>query len=126
MIPPGPGDGAKTYGRREARDLVMPRAKLLDVLECWGHTWTHTKGWRGWIGPAIAEPPELAWAVECQHIVRQDGSYVMLDPWITLNRFGWGRATSPSPTRAMTRRPAMSEVPWTTMLARFGMLTGAP
>jgi hypothetical protein len=61
------------------------------VLEFWGHTWTHTKGRRGWIGPAITdlEDPMLAAAVESQRIVRKDGRYMMLDPWITLNRFGW-------------------------------------
>jgi hypothetical protein len=67
----------------------MPRAKLPDVLEFWGYTRTHTKGRRGWVGPAIAAAPELAWGVECQRIVRQDGLYVMLGAWITLNRFGW-------------------------------------
>jgi hypothetical protein len=69
----------------------MPRAKLPDVLEFWGDPWTHTQGRRGWIGPAITDPedPMLASAVEYQRIVRRGGHYVMLDPWITLNRFGW-------------------------------------
>jgi hypothetical protein len=67
----------------------MPRAKLPDILEFWGYTWTHIKGRRGWLGPAITEAPELAWAVECERVIRRDGRYVMLNPWITLNRFGW-------------------------------------
>jgi hypothetical protein len=69
----------------------MPKEKYPDVLEIWGITWTHTKGRRGWVGPAIADPEDrmLALAVECQRIVRRDGRYVMLDPSITLDRFGW-------------------------------------
>jgi hypothetical protein len=31
----------------------------------------------------------LATAVEYQRIVRRDGCYVLLDPSITLDRFGW-------------------------------------
>jgi hypothetical protein len=60
-------------------------------LEIWGHTWTHTKGRRGWVSPVITDPedPMLALAVECQRIIRQDGRYVMVDPSITLDRFCW-------------------------------------
>ena len=69
----------------------MPRARYPDELEVWGITWTHTKGRRGWVGPAITDPegPMLALAVECQRIIRQDGCYVMVDPSITLDRFCW-------------------------------------
>jgi hypothetical protein len=72
----------------------MPRAKYPDVLTIWGITWTHTQGRRGWRGPAITDPedPMLALAVECQRIVRRDGHYVMVDPSITLARFGWDEA----------------------------------
>jgi hypothetical protein len=61
-------------------------------LEIWGIPWTYVQEVRGWIGPAITDPeePMLALAVECQRIVRRDGRYVMVDPSITLNRFGWG------------------------------------
>jgi hypothetical protein len=69
----------------------MSRSPYPAVLELWGHTWTHTKGRRGWLGLAITDPehPTLAWAVEYERVVRRDGRYVMLDPSITLNRFGW-------------------------------------
>jgi hypothetical protein len=69
----------------------MSKAKYPDVLEIWGITWTHTKGRRGWVGPAITDPEDkmLATAVECQRIVRRDGHYVMLDPGLTLDRFVW-------------------------------------
>jgi hypothetical protein len=69
----------------------MPRAKYPDVLEVWGITWTHTKGTRGWLGPAITDPEDrmLAGCVEYERIIRRDGHYVMLDPGITLDRFCW-------------------------------------
>jgi hypothetical protein len=69
----------------------MSKAKDPDVLGIWGITWTRTKGRRGWVGPATADPedPMLAMAVEYERIVRRDGHYVMLDPSITLDRFGW-------------------------------------
>jgi hypothetical protein len=69
----------------------MPKPTYPDELEVWGLTWTHTKGRRGWVGPAITDPedPRLALAVACERIVRQHGSYVMLDPSITLDRFAW-------------------------------------
>jgi hypothetical protein len=62
---------------------------LPDVLEIWGITWT--KQGDVWIGPAITDPEDrmLALAVECQRIERRDGCYVMVDPSITLDRFGW-------------------------------------
>jgi hypothetical protein len=67
------------------------RSKSPDVLNIWGITWTKTKWRRGWLGPAITVPedPMLARAVECQRIIRRDGRYVMVDPSITLDRFGW-------------------------------------
>lgn len=69
----------------------MSRPKYPDVLEVWRITGTHTPGWRGWVGPAITDPEDrmLALAVEYQRIVRRDGHYVMLDPGLTLDRFGW-------------------------------------
>jgi hypothetical protein len=69
----------------------MSRAKYSAILELWGHTWAHTQGRRGWIGPAITDPedPTLALAVACERIVRRDGRYVMVDPGLTLDRFGW-------------------------------------
>jgi hypothetical protein len=69
----------------------MPRARYPDELEVWGITWTHTKGRRGWVGPAITDPedPRLALAVDCERIVRREGRYVMLDPGLTLDRFAW-------------------------------------
>jgi hypothetical protein len=69
----------------------MSKAKYPDVLEVWGITWTRTKGRRGRIGPAITDPedPMLATAVEYGRIVRRDGHYVILDPGLTLDRFGW-------------------------------------
>jgi hypothetical protein len=61
-----------------------------DVLELWGVTWTREG--EVWIGPAITDPedPTLALSVEYQRIVRRDGRYGMVDPGITLDRFGWG------------------------------------
>jgi len=43
------------------------------------------------VGPVITDPEDLmlAMAVECKRIIRQDGRYVMVDPGITLDRFGW-------------------------------------
>jgi hypothetical protein len=35
------------------------------------------------------EDATLALSVEYQRIIRKDGRYVMLDPGITLDRFGW-------------------------------------
>jgi hypothetical protein len=69
----------------------MRRSPYPDVLEVWGITWTKTPGRQGWRGPAITDPedPMLALAVECQRIIRRDGHYVMVDPSITLDRFGW-------------------------------------
>jgi hypothetical protein len=40
------------------RGLAMPRAGLPDILTIWGYSWTHTKGRRGWVGPAITDPEE--------------------------------------------------------------------
>jgi len=52
---------------------------------------TWTKNGTVWVGPAIADPedPTLALSVEDQRIVRRDGRYVLVDPSITLDRFGW-------------------------------------
>ena len=47
-----PGDCVRKRG------LAMPRAKLPDILTIWGYSWTHTKGRRGWVGPAITDPEE--------------------------------------------------------------------
>jgi hypothetical protein len=68
----------------------MPRRQYPDTIELWGHTWT--KHGTVWLGPAIAAPedPTLALAVTYERIVRRDGRYVMVDPGITLDRFGWG------------------------------------
>jgi hypothetical protein len=59
------------------------------MVEIWGITWT-TQG-NVWIGPAIADPedPMLKGAVDAQRIIRQDGRYVMVDSWLTLDRFTW-------------------------------------
>jgi len=67
------------------------RSKYPRILELWGHTWTKPKGRRVWLGPAITDPEDhtLAGAVEYQRIVRRDGSYVLEDPGIIFDRFGW-------------------------------------
>jgi hypothetical protein len=67
------------------------KSKYPNTLIIWGITWTKTKGRRGWIGPAITDPEDrmLALCVEYQRIVRRDGYYIMEDPSITLDRFGW-------------------------------------
>jgi hypothetical protein len=59
------------------------------MVEIWGITWT-TQG-NVWIGPAITDPedPMLKGAVDAQRIIRQDGRYVMVDSWLTLDRFTW-------------------------------------
>lgn len=69
----------------------MPRSTYPRVLELLGHTWRKPKGSQVWLGPAITDPedPGLAWAVEYQRIVRRNGRYVLEDPGITLDRFGW-------------------------------------
>jgi len=61
------------------------------VIELWGVTWTKPRGGQEWLGPAITDPedPDLAWAAEFQRIVRREGRYVLEDPGITLDRFGW-------------------------------------
>jgi hypothetical protein len=60
-----------------------------DTLILWDVTWT--KQGDVWVGPAITDPedPKLALSVEYQRLVRRDGRYVMLDPGLTLDRFGW-------------------------------------
>jgi len=67
----------------------MRRKSYPDVLEIWGVTWT--KAGTVWVGPAITEPedPMLALSVAYERIIHQDGRYVMVDPSITLDRFGW-------------------------------------
>jgi hypothetical protein len=67
----------------------MPKAKYPDVLEVWGFTWT--KQGKVWVGPAVTDPEDrtLALAVEHERIIRRGGYYVMVDPSITLDRFGW-------------------------------------
>jgi hypothetical protein len=67
------------------------RSRYPNTLEILGITWRKTRGQWGWLGPAITDPedPMLATAVEYQRIVRRDGCYVLLDPSITLDRFGW-------------------------------------
>jgi len=69
----------------------MSQSKYPRIIELWGHTWTKPRGQQVWLGPAITDPedPALAWAVEYQRIVRRDGRYVLEDPGITLDRFGW-------------------------------------
>jgi hypothetical protein len=44
-----------------------------------------------WVGPAITDPedPRLALAVACERLIRQDGRDVLVDPGLTLDRFGW-------------------------------------
>jgi hypothetical protein len=60
-----------------------------DVLEIWGITWT--KEGTVWGGPAITDPEDemLATAVHYERLIRRDGRYVMVDPSLTLDRFGW-------------------------------------
>jgi hypothetical protein len=89
----------------------MSRSKLPDVLEVWGHTWTKIKGKRGWVGPAITDPedPTLAFAEECQRIIRRGGHYVMEDPAITLYRFCW---TDDDAEGLTLMSPDGTEIPW--------------
>ena len=44
-----------------------------------------------WMGPAITDPedPGLALALACERMIRQDGRDVLVDPSMTLDRFGW-------------------------------------
>jgi hypothetical protein len=67
------------------------RSKYPRIIELWGHTWTKPRGQQVWLGPMISDPedPILALSVEYERIIRKDGRYVMVDPGITLNRFGW-------------------------------------
>jgi hypothetical protein len=69
----------------------MSRATYPRIIELWGHTWRKPRGGQVWLGPAITTPedPSLAWAVEYERIVRRDGRYVLEDPGLTLDRFGW-------------------------------------
>jgi hypothetical protein len=65
------------------------QATYPDTLIIWDVTWT--KQGEVWVGPAITDPedPALAPSVAYQRIVRRDGRYVMVDPGLTLDRFGW-------------------------------------
>jgi hypothetical protein len=68
----------------------MCREQYRDVLEIWGLTWATQE--QVWAGPEITYPedPMLVLTVTCQRIIRQDGRDVLVDPGITLDRFGWG------------------------------------
>jgi hypothetical protein len=66
----------------------MRRSNAPDVLEVWGLTWTR----RGdvWEGPPTSDPaPFLPLALELGRIEVRGDRYVMVDPRITLDRFGW-------------------------------------
>jgi hypothetical protein len=51
----------------------------------------------------------LALAVEYERIIRQDGRYVMVDPGITLDRFGWDEDAAEGMT---LRTPEGTIIPW--------------
>jgi hypothetical protein len=65
------------------------QATYPDTLIIWDVTWTKQE--EVWVGLAITDPedPALALSVAYQRIVRRDGRYVMVDPGLTLDRFGW-------------------------------------
>lgn len=66
----------------------MRREPYPDVLHIWDITWTK----RGdvWEGPPTSDPtPYLPLALELGRIEVQGDRYVMADPGITLDRFGW-------------------------------------
>jgi hypothetical protein len=66
----------------------MPRASYPDVLEVWGITWTKRGG--VWEGPLVSDPtPALATSLELGRIEIRGDRYVMVDPGITFDRFGW-------------------------------------
>jgi hypothetical protein len=66
----------------------MSRKPYPNLLEIWGVTWTKV----GKVGgsPATTDPenPMLGTAVKYERIIRKDGHYVLVNPSITLNRFG--------------------------------------
>jgi hypothetical protein len=67
------------------------KSKYPRIIELWDHTWRKPRGGQVWLGPEITDPedPTLAMCVQNQRIVRRHGRYVLEDPGITLNRFGW-------------------------------------
>lgn len=85
-----------------------------DMLEIWGITWT--KASTVWVGPAISDPENemLALAVEYQRIIRRDGHYVMEDPGLTLDCFGWeeGDITLTEPVEEANRLDVEAVINW--------------
>jgi hypothetical protein len=66
----------------------MRREPYPDVLEVWGLT--RTKRGDVWEGPPTGDPtPYLPLALELGRIAVRGGRYVMADPGLTLDRFGW-------------------------------------
>jgi hypothetical protein len=59
-----------------------------DVLELWGLTWTKHGG--VWEGPPTSDPtPFLPLALELGRIAVGGDRYVLVDPGLTLDRYGW-------------------------------------
>ena len=66
----------------------MRKPRYPDVLEIWDFVWIKRGG--VWVGPPVTDPtPYLPLALELGRIKVQNGRYVMVDPGLTLDRFGW-------------------------------------
>jgi hypothetical protein len=66
----------------------MRRSHYPDVLHIWDFTWTRRGG--VWEGPPTSDPtPFLPLALELGRIEVRGDRYVMVDPGLTLDRFGW-------------------------------------
>jgi hypothetical protein len=66
----------------------MRKPRYPDVLEIWDFTWT--KRGEVWEGPPTSDPTAyLPLALELGRIEVRGDRYVIVDPSLTLDRFGW-------------------------------------
>ena len=66
----------------------MSKEPLPDVLHIWDFVWA--KQGDVWVGPPTSDPtPSLPLALALGRIEVWGDRYVMADPGVTLDRFGW-------------------------------------